>query len=89
MSRRSSRIAELSNALRHSPFRHLAENDLLGLVLGRTDVLEHDSLCAALVCCAFRDAIFERCQRPLGGGSRLTTRACSLGLSVGRLAVII
>ena len=73
-------------ALHESPFRFLEGGDLLGLVLDRADLLEHDALCVALVCRPFRDRIFEhRARGPPCGGPRLTTRARSLGLSVSRL----
>jgi hypothetical protein len=73
-------------ALRRSPFRSLAARDLLGLVLGRADLLAHDAFCVALVCRAFRDQVFEYCPPPPNGGPRLTTVARSVGLSVARLA---
>ena len=60
MSRRSARLAERSSAMRRSPFRFLEAQDLLSLVLGRADLLEHDAFCAALVCRTFRDEIFAR-----------------------------
>ena len=81
MGRRSARLAERSGALRRSPFRFLEAHDLLGLVLGRKDLLENDALCAALVCRTFRDQVFVSV-----GGHRLTTHARSVGLSVPRLA---
>ena len=81
---RSARLAERSSALRCSPFRLLEANDLLGLVLGRADVLEHSAFCVTLVCRNFRDQVFERYPL-LPGRPRLTTQAHSVGLSVSRL----
>ena len=49
MIRRSARLADRLSALRSSPFRFLEANDLLGLVIGRADLVEHDAFCAALV----------------------------------------
>ena len=68
-----------------SAFRLLSERGLLALVLGRTDLLEHDALCVALVCRPFRNDIFELCPRPPGGGPRLTTRLERGNSSLGRL----
>ena len=49
----------MARALHESPFRFLEGGDLLGLVLDRADLLEHDALlCVALVCRPFRDQIF-------------------------------
>ena len=63
-----------------SAFLLLAERGLLGLVLGRPDVLEHDALCVALVCRSFRDGVFDVFPRTPGGGARLTTRPGSVAL---------
>ena len=87
MSRHSARLAERSSALRRSPFRFLEAHDLLGLVLGRQDLLDNDAFCAALVCRTFRDQVFVSVgPPPPGGGPRLTTQARCVGLSVPRLA---
>ena len=60
----------------------LDQGDILALVLGRAD-LGPDALCVALVCRAFRDAVFEN--MPRCGGVRLTTRAGSVAMSISRL----
>jgi hypothetical protein len=55
----ASRALLLRGSLGSSPFHVLATRGLLGLVLGRADLLVRDALCVALVCRAFRDAVYE------------------------------
>ena len=84
----------VSEALRYSAFGALEARGVLHLVLGRESLLEHDALCTALACRAFRAAVFEARPRPRSSARtprrlrprRLTTGVRSLSMSASRLA---
>lgn len=77
------------DALAASPFRHLADADLLRLVADL--VTDDDALAVALVCRPLRDAIFAHYPKPAEGGQldppprRLRTAARAYASPVSRL----